>query len=169
MTCLSALKRDIPDKGNIKILCDPLFAHLDLPPEIQCDLLLTPPPLPPKRLHNFWTTFDTNLSIYSWYPLLSSVSRVSNHLPKYIPLCKSLSWLSQYLSMKITPLKPPFDNWSCEKLFPFWAPSVWLIFFTLPPPSLWLWSYVIFWWAPFPRMWYFVIFLVTTSPRKRIA
>ena len=32
-----------------------------------------PPPLPPKRLHNVWMTFDANLSIYIWYSLLSSV------------------------------------------------------------------------------------------------
>ena len=25
--------------------------------------------------------------------------------------------------MKISPLKPPIDKWSSEKLFPFWAPS----------------------------------------------
>ena len=134
-------------------MCDPFFYPSWTPPS-PCYPLRSFNHLrfPPKRPHNFWTTFDTNLSIYSWYPLLSSVSRVSNHLPKYIPLCKSLSWLSQYLSMKITPLKPPIDNWSCEKLFPFWAPSVWLIHFLPTPPSSWSRSSVIFWWAPPPNV-----------------
>ena len=61
--------------GSIQILCDPFSAHLDLPlsPLWSNVIFWGPPPLPPKRSHNFWTTFDANWSIYDWYSLLSSV------------------------------------------------------------------------------------------------
>ena len=40
------------------------LTHCALPLVIRCDLLMTPPPLLPKRLHNLWVTFDTKSSIY---------------------------------------------------------------------------------------------------------